>query len=52
MATTPVFLPGKSHAQRNLVGNSPRGCKRDMTDQLNNRNRFDEHAEHLFFYIF
>ena len=25
---TPVFLPGKSHGQRSLVGYSPRGCKR------------------------
>ena len=25
---TPVFLPGKSHGQRNLVGCSPWGCKR------------------------
>ena len=25
---TPVFLPGKSHRQRILVGYSPRGCKR------------------------
>ena len=24
---TPVFLPGKSHGQRNLVGYSPEGCK-------------------------
>ena len=24
---TPVFLPGKSHGQRNLVGYSPWGCK-------------------------
>ena len=23
MATTPVFLPGKSHGQRSLVGYSP-----------------------------
>ena len=23
MAITPVFLPGKSHGQRNLVGYSP-----------------------------
>ena len=30
--TTPVFLPGKSHGQRSLVGDSPRGCKEsDMT---------------------
>ena len=27
MATTPVFLPGKFHAQRNLMGYSPWGCK-------------------------
>ena len=25
---TPVFLPGKSHGQRNLAGYSPRGHKR------------------------
>ena len=32
---TPVFLPGKSHGQRSLVGYSPRGCKEsDMTKQL------------------
>ena len=24
---TPVFLPGKSYGQRNLVGYSPWGCK-------------------------
>ena len=24
---TPVFLPGKSHGQRSLVGYSPWGCK-------------------------
>ena len=24
---TPVFLPGKSHGQRNLAGYSPWGCK-------------------------
>ena len=24
---TPVFSPGKSHAQRNLAAYSPRGCK-------------------------
>ena len=34
---TPVFLPGKSHGQRSLVGNSPWGRKElDMTEQLNN----------------
>ena len=31
MATTPVFLPGKSHGQRNLVGYSPWG-HRDTTE--------------------
>ena len=32
MATTPIFLPGKFHGQRCLVGYSPRGCKElDMT---------------------
>ena len=30
---TPVFLSGKSHRQRSLVGYSPWGCKElDMTD--------------------
>ena len=24
---TPVFLPGKFHGQRSLVGYSPRGCR-------------------------
>ena len=33
MATTPVFLPGKSCGQRSLVGNSPWGQKKsDMTE--------------------
>ena len=32
---TPVFLPGKSHGQRNLVGYSPWGYKElDKTGQL------------------
>ena len=32
---TPVFLPGKSHAQRSLVGYSPWGCKEsDMTEHF------------------
>ena len=31
----PVFLPGKSHGQRGLMGYSPWGHKElDMTDQL------------------
>ena len=33
--STPVFLPGKSHGQRSLVGYSPWACKElDMADQL------------------
>ena len=32
---TPVFLPGKDHGQRNLVGCSPWGCKEsEMTKRL------------------
>ena len=32
--STPVFLPGKSHEQRILVGCSPRGSKRVRHDQV------------------
>ena len=36
---TPVFLPGKSHGQRNLVGYSPCGPKElDTTEQLHFHN--------------
>ena len=32
---TPVFLPGESHGQRRLAGQSPQGCKElDMTEPL------------------
>ena len=35
--TFPVFLPGKFHGQRSLVGYSPWGRKElDMTERLNN----------------
>ena len=35
MATHPVFLPGKSHGQKSLVGYSPWGHKEsNMTEQL------------------
>ena len=34
MATSPVFLPGKSHEQRSLMGYSPWGYKELMTVQL------------------
>ena len=33
MATSPVFLPGKSHGQRKLVGYSPWGCS-EHNEQL------------------
>ena len=38
----PMFLPGKSHEQRSLMGYSPWGCKRklDMTGWLNTSNVF------------
>ena len=42
---TPVFLPGKSHGQRNLAGYSPQGGKElDMTERLNN-NKGNVHIE-------
>ena len=32
---TPVFLPGKSHGQKSLLGYSPGGCKElDTTERL------------------
>ena len=35
---TPVFLPGKSHGRRILVGYSPWGCKKsDMNEQLHSQ---------------
>ena len=35
METTPVFLPGEFHGQRNLMGYSPWSCKEsDTTEQL------------------
>ena len=41
MATTPVFLPGKSHGQRNLAGYSPWGCKEsDITEQPSRHEHF------------
>ena len=32
MATTPVFLPGESHAQRSLAGYSPWGLPREFIE--------------------
>ena len=35
MATTPVFLPGEFHGQRNLVNHSSWSCKKlDTAEQL------------------
>ena len=31
---SPVFLPGESHGQRNLVGYSPQGCKESDTTEV------------------
>ena len=40
---TPVFLPGKSHGQRNLVGYSPWGCKRVGHDLATKYTHSDSH---------
>ena len=36
---TPVFLFGKSHGQRSLMGYSPCSCKKVRTYQLNKKNK-------------
>ena len=42
---TPVFLPGDSHGQRSLVGNSPWGQREsDPTDQLNQHHYKTRHC--------
>ena len=33
MATHSVLLPGKSHGQRSLIGDSPWGCKESDTTE-------------------
>ena len=39
---TPVFLPGKFHGERSLVGYSSWGCKEsDTAEQLNNNRKID-----------
>ena len=49
MATTPVFLPGKSHGQRSLVGYSPWGHKEsDTTQWLNNNNKHTSYEKRYF----
>ena len=45
---TPVFLPGKSHGQRSLVGHSPWGLKEsDTTEQLTLPLAIQEGINHL-----
>ena len=45
---TPVFLPGKSHAQRSLVGYSPWGHKElDVTERLNHHHHTRQVATDL-----
>ena len=48
---TPVFLPGKSHGQRNLAGYSPRHslCPKesDTTELLNNSNQLSEVMQNM-----
>ena len=40
---TPVFLPGKFHGQRSLVGNSPWGHKEsDMTERMSTNTQTKE----------
>ena len=39
MAPTPVFLPGKSHRQKNLVGCSPWGHERARHDLVTKQQR-------------
>ena len=34
MATTPVFLPGESHGQRNLAGHGPWGRRESDTTEV------------------
>ena len=48
---TPVFLPGKSHGQRNLMGNSPCARKElDTTDQPGMHKK-PKHSFFLFFIV-
>ena len=44
---TPVFLPGKSHGQRSLMGYSPKGCKESDTTQPLRAHTWDRKASPL-----
>ena len=41
---TPVFFPGKSHGQRNLLGYSLWGCKRAGHDQTTKQQQIDSNG--------
>ena len=45
---TPVFLPGESHGQRNLVGYSPWGCKESDTSERISLSLFKVYVSMLF----
>ena len=44
---TPVFLPGKSHGQRSLVGYSPWGCKRVRHDLATKTTTTQQHTSYV-----
>ena len=43
---SPVFLPGKSHGQRSLVGYSPWGCKESDTTEVTKQQIQDSMPNH------
>ena len=45
---TPVFLPGESHGQRNLVGYSPWGHRRVRHNLATNNNNPDIHCSTIY----
>ena len=45
---TPVFLPGKSHAQRSLVGGSPGSEESDTTGQLSTEHIYNMSRSQIF----
>ena len=42
--STPVFLPGKSHGQRNLEDYSPWGCKESDTTEVTSHSHTHTHT--------
>ena len=47
MQPTPVFLPGKSHGQRSLVGYSPWGGKRVGYNLVAKQQQFGNHVSEM-----